>query len=135
VRAALQNAQFEFPAQITVNLAPADSAEGIGRFDADTAIGILAAMGQIPMTALRRMTPANWHLVAQWGDLARADGVGRARDGRAFVLPASMRSKQHLYATIVSGRDVTLRPRTAGPSIRPASGAKAATGCAPVAYF
>ncbi len=48
VRAALQNARFEFPARrITVNLAPADLPKEGGRFDLPIAIGILAASGQI----------------------------------------------------------------------------------------
>src|SRR5512132_4700949 len=49
VRAALQNARFEFPARrITVNLAPADLPKESGRFDLPIALGILAASGQIP---------------------------------------------------------------------------------------
>ena len=49
VRAALQNARFEFPMRrITVNLAPADLPKESGRFDLPIAIGILAASGQIP---------------------------------------------------------------------------------------
>ena len=53
VRAALQNAQFEFPARkITVNLAPADLPKESGRFDLPIALGILAATGQIPAHAL-----------------------------------------------------------------------------------
>src|SRR4030081_2490040 len=48
VRAALQNARFEFPARrITVNLAPADLPKESGRFDLPIALGILAASGQI----------------------------------------------------------------------------------------
>src|SRR6266516_4343382 len=53
VRAALQNAGFEFPARrITVNLAPADLPKESGRFDLPIAIGILAATGQVPANAL-----------------------------------------------------------------------------------
>jgi magnesium chelatase family protein len=53
VRAALQNAQFEFPARrITVNLAPADLPKEGGRFDLPIALGILAASGQIPTDKL-----------------------------------------------------------------------------------
>ena len=49
VRAALQNAQFDFPARrITVNLAPADLPKESGRFDLPIALGILAASGQMP---------------------------------------------------------------------------------------
>ncbi len=53
VRAALQTAQFEFPARrITVNLAPADLPKESGRYDLPIALGILAASGQIPSTDL-----------------------------------------------------------------------------------
>ena len=53
VRAALQNAHFEFPARkVTVNLAPADLPKESGRFDLPIALGILAATGQIPAVAL-----------------------------------------------------------------------------------
>lgn len=53
VRGAIINSQFEFPAQrITINLAPADLPKEGGRFDLAIALGILAASGQIPKTAL-----------------------------------------------------------------------------------
>lgn len=53
VRAALQNCQFEFPAQrITVNLAPADLPKESGRFDLPIALGLLAASGQLPAGSL-----------------------------------------------------------------------------------
>jgi len=49
VRAAIQNARYEFPARrITVNLAPADLPKESGRFDLPIALAILAASGQIP---------------------------------------------------------------------------------------
>src|SRR5487761_2185743 len=49
VRAALQNANFEFPnRRITVNLAPADLPKESGRFALPIALGILAASGQMP---------------------------------------------------------------------------------------
>ncbi len=55
VRAALQTAQFEFPARrITVNLAPADLPKESGRYDLPIALGILAASGQIPTEPLLR---------------------------------------------------------------------------------
>lgn len=54
VRAALQNARFEFPARrITVNLAPADLPKESGRFDLPIALGILAASGQMPKENLK----------------------------------------------------------------------------------
>ena len=44
VRAAMQNAQFEFPQRkVTVNLAPADLPKESGRYDLPIALGILAA--------------------------------------------------------------------------------------------
>ena len=53
VRAALQNARFEFPARrITVNLAPADLPKESGRFDLAIALGILAASEQMPADEL-----------------------------------------------------------------------------------
>src|SRR3954466_4379076 len=53
VRAALQNARFEFPARrITVNLAPADLPKESGRFDLPIALGILAASAQLPTERL-----------------------------------------------------------------------------------
>ena len=55
VRAAIQTAQFEFPARrITVNLAPADLPKESGRYDLPIALGILAASGQIPTEPLSR---------------------------------------------------------------------------------
>lgn len=54
VRAAIQTAQYEFPARrITVNLAPADLPKESGRYDLPIALGILAASGQIPANALQ----------------------------------------------------------------------------------
>ncbi len=53
VRSALMNAQFEFPAKrITINLSPADLPKEGGRYDLAIALGILAASGQIPATAM-----------------------------------------------------------------------------------
>ena len=53
VRAAIQNARFEFPARrITVNLAPADLPKESGRFDLPIALAILVASGQVPAKLL-----------------------------------------------------------------------------------
>ncbi len=53
VRSALLNSGFEFPAKrITINLAPADLPKEGGRYDLAIALGILAASGQIPASAL-----------------------------------------------------------------------------------
>ena len=92
VRAALQNARFEFPARrITVNLAPADLPKESGRFDLPIALGILAASAQIPAGPLARCEFAGE--LALTGELrpirgALAMALTAARDGRAFVLPA-----------------------------------------------
>lgn len=56
VRSAILNAGFDFPARrITLNLAPADLPKDGGRFDLAIALGILAASGQIPTTALDQL--------------------------------------------------------------------------------
>jgi magnesium chelatase family protein len=92
VRAALQNAQFEFPARrVTVNLAPADLPKESGRFDLPIAVGILVATGQLPSTSIDSYEFAGE--LALTGDLrpirgALAMTLKAHRDGRAFVLPA-----------------------------------------------
>jgi magnesium chelatase family protein len=91
VRAALQNARFEFPARrITVNLAPADLPKESGRFDLPIALGILAASGQIPAARLGDYEFAGE--LALTGDLRPIRGTlammcGTNRDRRAFVVP------------------------------------------------
>jgi magnesium chelatase family protein len=91
VRAALQNARFEFPARrITVNLAPADLPKESGRFDLPIALGILAASGQVPMDKLAGLEFVGE--LALTGELRPVRGalpmaLGVQRDGRAFVVP------------------------------------------------
>src|SRR5258708_4724776 len=91
VRAALQNAQFDFPARrVTVNLAPADLPKDSGRFDLPIALGVLAATGQIPATQLAGHEFAGE--LALTGDLRSVRGalamtLKAHRDGRAFILP------------------------------------------------
>ncbi|MGE4366039.1 YifB family Mg chelatase-like AAA ATPase [Thermomonas sp.] len=74
VRAAIQCAQFEFPARrITVNLAPADLPKDGGRYDLAIALGILAASGQLSLEALD-----GWEFIAELaltGELRPVDGV------------------------------------------------------------
>jgi len=93
VRAAIQCAQYEFPARrITVNLAPADLPKGGGRFDLPIALGILAASGQIPADALR-----DWEFVGELGltgELRAIDGALPAAlavtgTGRSLLVPAA----------------------------------------------
>lgn len=91
VRAALQNARFEFPARrITVNLAPADLPKESGRFDLPIALGILAATGQIPGDRLSEYEFAGE--LALTGELRPVRGalamtLSAARERRAFILP------------------------------------------------
>jgi len=97
VRAALQNARFEFPARkITVNLAPADLPKESGRFDLPIAIGILAATGQVPGAALERHEFVGE--LALTGMLRPIRGalpiaIAAARDGHSLVLPAPSASE------------------------------------------
>ncbi|MDP2829424.1 MAG: YifB family Mg chelatase-like AAA ATPase [Sulfuricellaceae bacterium] len=91
VRAALQNAGFDFPARrITVNLAPADLPKESGRFDLPIALGILAASGQIPSARLSEYEFAGELALA--GELRPIRGAlamtwKASKDGRSFVLP------------------------------------------------
>jgi len=91
VRAALNHAHFEFPARrMTVNLAPAELPKDSTRFDLPIALGILAASGQLPASALAGHEFAGelsltGELRAVRGALAMAL-MARAV-GRAFVLP------------------------------------------------
>lgn len=95
VRAAIQTAQFEFPARrITVNLAPADLPKESGRYDLPIALGILAASGQIPAETLSRYEIAGE--LALTGELRPIRGAlamtyhmqhKTTGEKRAFILP------------------------------------------------
>ncbi|MBW9335160.1 ATP-dependent protease [Herbaspirillum sp. RU 5E] len=99
VRAALQNARFEFPARrITVNLAPADLPKESGRFDLAIALGILAASEQIPADRLDAHEYAgelslSGQLLPIRGALAMTCAMQRDSQGddppRSFILPAA----------------------------------------------
>lgn len=90
VRAAIQCAQFEFPARvITVNLAPADLPKDGGRFDLPIALGILAASGQVPRDALDQ-----YEFLGELG----LTGELRIIDG---VLPAALAAAQTGHKLIV----------------------------------
>ncbi|WP_242108680.1 YifB family Mg chelatase-like AAA ATPase [Luteimonas aquatica] len=92
VRAAIQCAQYEFPARvITVNLAPADLPKDGGRFDLPIALGILAASGQIAQEALEGHEFLGE--LGLTGELRAVDGalpaaLAAARAGRKLVVPA-----------------------------------------------
>ena len=115
VRAALQNAQFEFPARrITVNLAPADLPKESGRFDLPIALGILAASGQMPDDELDQYEFAgelslSGELRPIRGALAMTYAMHRAGDAsgkqRSFILPRANADEAALVknATIFPG--------------------------------
>ena len=100
VRAAIQNARFEFPARrITVNLAPADLPKESGRFDLPIALAILAASGQIPADALTTSEFAGE--LALTGALrpvrgALAMALATRQAARRLVLPAPSASEAAL---------------------------------------
>lgn len=110
VRAALQNAQFDFPARrLTVNLAPADLPKESGRFDLPIALGILAASGQIPADQLDQFEWAGE--LALTGELRPVRGAlamtySAARSGRSFVLPQQNAAEAALV------REATVYPAT-----------------------
>jgi magnesium chelatase family protein len=91
VKAALQNAGFDFPQRrVTINLAPADVPKESARFDLPIAIGILAASGQVPAEELKHYEFAGE--LALTGELRAVRGafamVLHARaEGRTFILP------------------------------------------------
>lgn len=114
VRAALQNARFEFPARrITVNLAPADLPKESGRFDLPIALGILAASEQMPADDLDKYEFAgelslSGELRPIRGALAMTYAMHRAGDAsgkqRAFILPRANADEAALV------RDATIFP-------------------------
>ena len=113
VRAALNNAGFEFPRRrITVNLTPADLPKEGGRYDLAIAIGILAASGQVPAEAL----PAHELLgeMTLGGSLRPVRGalpaaVGASACGRRLILPSANAPEAALASTgIAHGADHVL---------------------------
>ena len=108
VRAALQNARFEFPSRkVTVSLAPADLPKESGRFDLPIAVGILAASGQVPQERLNDHEFAGE--LALTGELRAVRGVlamvlSARHDRRAFVLPEVSAAEASLV------RDATVLP-------------------------
>lgn len=115
VRAALQNAGFEFPVRkITVNLAPADLPKESGRFDLPIALGVLAASGQLPLQAFEHCEFAGE--LALTGALrpirgALAMALAAKRDGHAFVLPTPSASE----AALVPG--AVMHPAASLPAV------------------
>lgn len=108
VRSAILNSGFEFPARrITVSLAPADLPKEGGRFDLPIALGILAAMGQVPVDSLRDSIflgelGLNGKLRAIRGALPAA--VALRESGRSLVLP----QENGAEAALVGSLDVRI---------------------------
>jgi magnesium chelatase family protein len=93
VRAAIQTAQFEFPARrITVNLAPADLPKEGGRYDLPIALGILAASGQLPKKNLADYVIA--------GELALTGALRPIRGALAMTYQLRQ-NKQYTQAAIL----------------------------------
>ena len=112
VRAAIQNAHFEFPAsRITVNLAPADLPKESGRFDLPIALGILAASGQIADKRLAEHEFAGE--LSLTGELRPIRGalamcLAARGEARSFVLPAESAAEAALVggAAILPARSL-----------------------------
>lgn len=104
VRSAIMNSQFEFPCRrITVNLAPADVPKTGSGFDLSIAVGILAASGQIPSTAL----PIHEFI----GELA-LDGNIRGVSGIIPVVLAAHRDQQRLIIPRGNAQEASLAGNT-----------------------
>jgi magnesium chelatase family protein len=102
VRSALVNAHFEFPARrITINLAPADLPKEGGRFDLPIALGILAASGQLPESAL--------HGREFLGELSLS-GELRAVPGALPAALACAAAKRELFVPAASAGEAALVP-------------------------
>ena len=100
VRAAIQNARYEFPARrITVNLAPADLPKESGRFDLPIALAILAASGQIPKDKFTTCEFA--------GELALTGELRPVRGALAMAL-ATRAAQRHLVLPAASAIEAQL---------------------------
>lgn len=113
VRAALQNAGFEFPSRrITCNLAPADLPKESGRFDLPIALGILAASGQMPAESLDQyefagelslsgeLRPIRGALAMTFA-LSHSDNADNtAHTQRAFILPRANANEAALVSNV-----------------------------------
>ena len=105
VRAALQNARFEFPQRrITVNLAPADLPKESGRFDLPIALGILVASGQIPGEKLATYEFA--------GELALTGELRPVRGALAMTMSA-LRARRHFILPAENAAEAALVQRAA----------------------
>ena len=105
VRAAIQCAQFEFPARrITINLSPADLPKDGGRFDLAIALGILAASGQLTdrgaggLGVPRRARPDRGNPLRGWR--ARERRSRRERQGAGCWSPPGNGAEAALASTV-----------------------------------
>lgn len=106
VRSALINSGFEFPQRrITINLAPADLPKFGGRFDLAIALGILAANGQLPLSALENREFLGE--LALSGELCPIKGV----------LPASIAIRDAGHALFVPLKNATEAARPQGAEV------------------
>lgn len=138
VRAALINAQFEFPQRhITVSLAPADLPKEGSRFDLAIALGILVASRQLPPRALDefecygelglsgrlRAVSALLPALIQTGQSGRRAIVPAANQDDAALLPeVPIQTAEHLLdiCAALSGRGDWPSRSPAPPEIPPA---------------
>ncbi|MGO0122563.1 YifB family Mg chelatase-like AAA ATPase [Desulfothermobacter acidiphilus] len=92
VRAALRNTGFEFPARrITANLAPADLRKEGPSYDLALAVGILAAMKQVPLESAQRFVylgelSLEGRVRGVWGVLPSV-AAARRQGQSAFIVP------------------------------------------------
>ncbi len=109
VRSAIITARITYPnRRITVNLAPADLPKEGGRFDLAIAIGILAALGQIPLNALKR------HEFI--GELALTGALRPVRS----VLTTALKARDSERALVLPFEDADEAALVRGASVLPA---------------
>lgn len=102
VRSAIANSGLEFPhnKRITVNLAPADLPKDSGRFDLPIALGILAASGQLELSALAAFAFA--------GELSLSGALRAVRGALPMVLANDAMPPQPLAVVAVPALDAAV---------------------------
>jgi magnesium chelatase family protein len=108
VRAALLNSGLEFPQQrLTVNLAPAHVRKAGPSFDLAIAVGVLAASGQVPATALDRC--------ALCGELSLSGELRPVRGALATALGARKAGYRRLLVPSGNAAEAALAREAALP--------------------
>jgi magnesium chelatase family protein len=108
VRAALENAGYEFPAgRIIVNLSPADLPKDGCRYDLPIALGILVASEQLEICAERLDSCEFYGELGLAGELKPIRGVvlaaaHAARERRSVIVPRSNLGEAHLVPSLVA---------------------------------